>query len=532
MRIKSYYCIPAALTVAVSLLSLPSFSRSLHNNNLSLDVPVPASINSAKTGPTDSNKSQPNDKSQILQIINPKLTYLGAKTTTHLPSNDNDTLWHMIARDLDISAQRHQAIEKEIEIYLENIFWLEKSLKLASPYLSHVVSRLQARALPLALAVLPVIESSYNPAAKSRLNAAGLWQFMPETALSLGLKIDQWIDERQSIEHSTEAALDYLETLHGELGTWPLTIAAYNAGPSRVRARIRQQQSEDFDIWALSLPVETHRYVAKFYALNHIIANTELYAVTLPHVDKKINFVQIELPERISLTTAAELAELPLQALQAFNHELLKFTTPPTGPHHVLIPVGAKQAFENNLKLTLKKTAVLYQPELFHKVKPGEYLGAIAQVYNTSVGQLRQLNHLSDTRIRSGQKLRISEELHDPKKKAGESVHLTPQYHVKKGDTLSEIAQLYGVDSSIIASSNNINNNNLLKAGKVLIIPAKYTPDAAAILSYKVRRGDTLSEIAYRYNVNIADLKRANPLLASTNKLFTDQTLIIPSTPF
>ncbi len=444
--------------------------------------------------------------------------------------SEDKNLWLDIVQYGQLEKPGNPAITEERDLYIKNKFWTERNLRHAQPYLFYILGQLKERNLPVELAVLPVIESSYNPSALSENNAAGLWQLIPPTAKSLGLTINRWVDERKSIERSTQAALDYLKQLHEELGSWPLAIAAYNAGPSRVRDRIRKLGLDDFDVWDVKLPTETRRYVAKFFALNDLIARAGEFALNLPHINDNPQLVRVETGRRISLNTAAELAEIPYRRVQKLNSELLTKGTPPEGPHSVMLPASSEIVFKQNLQEAIRRSSRIYNPILYHTIKSGESLGTIAQQYNTSVSHLKSLNNLKGSLIKTGQKILVAN--YDPEHKPNNLEVGIPAYKVREGDTLSEIASMYGIKRSLIANRNNIDNDNLLRVGKVLIIPAKYIPADKSTISYSVRQGDTLSGIAKQFNIPLKEIKRLNPPLAEARTILPGQKVLIPTSAF
>ena len=444
-------------------------------------------------------------------------------------SRPSTNLWFKLAALGEMTYPDHEAVHKQLQLFLREKFWAERSLKRAQPYLHFVMGELQKRQMPVELALIPLIESGYNPTARSHNKAVGLWQFVPVTAKALGLKIDNWLDERRSVERSTRAALNYFQELYQEFGDWSQSIAAYNAGPSRLRARIKKLDKADFSIWDLTLPKETHLYVAKFFALNELISHAEKYQIDLPHIEEKNHFVRVDAKQRISLQVAAEFADVPNNLLETLNNELISKGTPPDGPHSLLIPADAANRFLIRLTKALDNSEKTFRPTIYHTIKPGETLGHIARDYNTSISELKRLNQLTDSHIKSGQQLLVAKYR---QKKESNKNKKHPEYKVQEGDTLSEIAQFYGVKRSLIASTNKIDDDNRLRAGKILIIPAKYIPAEKSMLKYTVKKGDTLSEIARQFNVSLKDLRKVNPPLAEAHNILPGQKVFVPTSSF
>ncbi|MDO6462147.1 LysM peptidoglycan-binding domain-containing protein [Granulosicoccaceae sp. 1_MG-2023] len=431
-------------------------------------------------------------------------------------------LWAVLAGGVSIEAPQHKAIEQELRRYQKNSFWTARELNQAGPFLYYVVNALKLHNMPVELALLPVIESNYNPAAHSQHNAAGLWQLLPNTGRALGLQITHFTDERRHIEKSTEAALEYLRYLHDQFDDWPLAIAAYNAGPARVRARLRRYGETPPDsIWDLDLPSETRRYVAKFFALRELIEDPASHDIQLRPLPEQAGFVRVAVPGRISLNRVAELADTDVATVEHLNRDLLYRSTAPDGPHEVALPVDVADTFETNLAHALADNEPLYRPVVNYVVRRGDTISEIAANFHLSTAELRQLNNLRGSRIRIGQKLKVYDSSHGD---TGE----VAEYRVRKGDTLSEIASRYGVDHTLIARQNNISNSDALRAGKVLVIPAKYTRPDTEAQQYTVKPGDTLSEIAHKFSVSVNRLRQLNPPLADGHKIIPGQKVSVP----
>lgn len=366
-----------------------------------------------------------------------------------------------------------------VEIYkqrLKSEKWsYEKILQRATPFIAHIVSRLEARGLPLDLALLPVIESGYQSHVKSENHAAGLWQFVPATAHEVGLKSTVWFDDRADTIKSTRAALDYLSFINAEFdGNWEHTLAAYNAGPGRVRSAIRKNREKGLptDFWSLKLPRETSKYVPSFIALSELVRQTPASAFELPEVDASPYLRPVDTNTRISLDVAAQLSGISEKNLRKYNGGLLYGVTPPNGPHTLMLPSYRVKAFKKNLAEEILAGKPTYRLPTTHTVVAGETIGSIAIQYGLSQRQLRELNRLENDLIKTGQRLAVLNAKSDSSSsKAGSADTASTAYVIKPGDTLSEIAQKFRVDITQIRMENGqLPNAKRLQPGQKLKI--------------------------------------------------------------
>jgi len=368
----------------------------------------------------------------------------------------NINLWDKIATSNRMPLQLTPVVE-EYKKRLKKKHWsYEKILKRASPFLYHIVNRLEARGLPLDLVLLPVIESGYQTHVKSENQAAGLWQIVPATAQEIGLRRNAWYDERSDYIKSTRAALDYLSFINAEFdGNWEHTLAAYNAGPGRVRSAIRRNAKKGLstDFWHLRLPTETSVYVARFAALAELVRQTPTSALELPEVAAKPWLEEVDAGQRISLDIAAEITGISEKRLRRYNGGLLYGVTAPKGPHKLMMPSPQAQQFGKAVASYRKSGRTLFNLPQTHKVKAGESIGSIALKYKISQRKLRELNGLDNDLIRIGQKLAVvsapgnSAKSAAKTKQAAANVAEGPAvgYTIQSGDTLSEIALKFKV---------------------------------------------------------------------------------------
>lgn len=293
-------------------------------------------------------------------------------------------------------------VQTHIDEYVKHPHLLEQLLHRGEPYLFHILNRLEQAGLPAELALLPVVESAFDPFATSPAGAAGIWQFMPATAADAGLDQGWWYDGRRDIVASTEAALDYLEQLHNRFdGDWLLALAAYNAGHARVRRAIRRNRDagKPVDFWHLSLPAETRSYVPRLIALRMIVENPHRYNISLPALSDTRYFSSVEIQGQIELSVAARLSGVSLVELQRLNPAYARSITPPDKDPMLLIPSLVEQVFRERIARLPQDQRI---QSIRHRIQWGDNLGTIAQHYRTTVSALRKVNRLKGSKITAG----------------------------------------------------------------------------------------------------------------------------------
>lgn len=397
---------------------------------------------------------------------------------------------------------------------------LETIAKRSTPYIHYIVEALDNREMPLELALLPVIESAYNPKAYSRSHAAGLWQFIPSTGRVFKLKQTRWYDGRRDITASTEAALDYLAYLNNMFGgDWLLTLAAYNAGEGTVSRAIKRNQQLGLptDYWNLQLPKQAQDYVPRLLSLAQLVASPQAYALRLPKVPDEPYFAQVSLEHQLDLKRIASLAKVPAEHIHELN-PAFKEGVILDGPQHVLVPTQQAQRLER--KLAELSPDELLQVQLY-VVRSGDTLSGIAQRHGTSVTNIRQLNQLKTSQLRIGQHLKLTGA---PQQVARQEATATTskasaadKYQVRKGDTLGAIAARHGTSVKQLRQLNTLQHDRL-RIGQTLLIKPGST-------SYVVRSGDTLSAIAKRHKVSLRQLQNWNP--SQSKLLKPGQTLTL-----
>jgi peptidoglycan lytic transglycosylase D len=311
-------------------------------------------------------------------------------------------IWDRMRDGFTLPPASPRAIHAYLQSFSAHPVSLARALRRGEPYLYHILSRVEARGLPAELVLLPFVESAFDPHATSPVGAAGIWQFMPDTAAELGLSRSWWYDGRRDIIQATEAALDYLTQLDHRFGDWLLALAAYNAGSARIQAAIESNRRDGrpADFWHLALPDETRAYVPKLIALRAVIRNPAKYRVTLPPLPDTHYFISVDTHGRIDLQVAARLAGVPEDELKRLNAGILRLITPPDRPTKLLIPKENEEIFRERLaRLPAEKRI----QSIRHRILRGDTLSTIAQHYRTTVERLLKVNHLKGPDIIAGE---------------------------------------------------------------------------------------------------------------------------------
>ena len=306
-------------------------------------------------------------------------------------TRDANDIWDRIRRGFGMPDLDSPLVAEQQLFYLNRPAFLKQVFGRGGRYLYYIVDELERRGMPTELALLPMVESSYNPLAYSRAHASGLWQFIPSTGKHYNLTQDSWVDERRNVITSTNAALDYLQTIYEMHGDWHLALASYNWGEGAVKRALQRNidEGKPAEYLYLRMPDETRNYVPKLQAIKNIVSQPELFHIELPYVANEMQFVTVNAPPGIDLGTAARHADMPLDEFLALNPGFNRpaITTP---GHTFVVPADRASRFEARLAETLHSGSGWRT----HTVEPGEGLDAIAAQYGLTVTQLRQLNGL------------------------------------------------------------------------------------------------------------------------------------------
>ena len=448
-----------------------------------------------------------------------------------------DDVWQRIRSKLQFTIPENPRVASQRAWFVKHPTYLNRVAKRAEPFLYYIVEALEANDIPIEIALLPIVESAFDPFAYSHGRASGMWQFVPGTGKRFGMKQNWWYDGRRDVVASTQGAIKYLKYLNKFFdGDWMLALAAYNSGEGRVRRAIIKNQKKNLptDFWSLDLPKETRAYVPKLLALADIVKRSDELKIKLHEIDNSSVITQVDIGSQLDLAKAAQLADLTLTELQRLNPGFNRWATDPDGPHHLLLPNHKIAAFEQGLAKLSKKERLAWQR---YKIKSGDSLGIIAQKFNTEIDLIKQVNNVKGNQIRAGKFLLIpvatasldsyllskNQRLAKTQNKvlAGEKrIHI-----VKSGDTLWDIGRAYKVSTRSIAKWNAMAPRDTIKPGQKLVIWQKtgvkvltansLTPSEQAIMrniNYRVRKGDSFARIADKFNVTIKDIERWNSL--------------------
>ena len=431
-----------------------------------------------------------------------------------------DDAWQRIRQGFQLQDQMdNPRIDQQRLWFASRGHSIETISERSNPYLFYIIESLEERNMPLELALLPMIESAYDPLAYSRSHASGLWQFIPSTGRHFKLTQSHWYDARRDIMASTQAALTYLAYLNKMFdGDWLLALAAYNAGEGTVGRAIKRniERGLPTDYWNLNLPAETQAYVPKLLAVSQLINAPEAYGINLSPVANEPYFTQIPLKQQMDITRLAKLAQVEKDELLQLNPAYMQGITF-GGPKHLLVPTESAELLA--AKLALMKPSDLVQWQQY-TVRGGDNLSAIANRHYVSIGLIKDINNLPNNNLRIGQVLNI------PKSPTGTSSTLAQynrpiapnaSYTVRQGDNLSKIALQHKVSVNDLKRWNQL-SSNALKIGQTLTLTAssstaQQTAQSAAATLYKVRSGDSLYAIAKRHKVSLKQLQNWNPTI-------------------
>ena len=438
-------------------------------------------------------------------------------------------IWERIRRELTIKIPDDQIAATSI--YRERLYKNQSAVnrisKSGQRYLFHTLSRAQELDLPVELALLPFVESEFDPYAKSVDGATGIWQFMPATGKEWGLKSNWWYDGKKDVLASTEAALKFLSYLHQKFDEdWLLAMAAYNTGPTRVNRAIRKNKMQDKGIrfWDLDLPKETTAYVPKLLVLCELINNPKSFEVNLPSIANRPYFQRVKIPGQLDLMQAADLAGLKPETIYELNPGFNQWATDPSGPHYLLLPIGVSDRFITQLESLDENDLVRWDR---YKIRRGDSLSRIASRYKIEVAVLKEINGMDDDLIIAGKEIMV------PRGSAWADKQSPREqlYVVLKGDTLWNISRKFKVSIEDLVLWNELNLEKPLQINQEIKIFSRYERIRQDLPSrelrtmlYPVKSGDTISRIASKFEISPQKIQEWNEI-EDVSKIFPGQVL-------
>lgn len=505
-----------------------------------ISAPDPEHHVEDETGPEgDAQPPETADDQQNADASNETTT---VQDTVYFGATEPTDIWKRIRAGFRLPVDVNHRVRQEATWYSTHPEYISRTVERAEPYLHYIVEALDRHHMPMEIALLPIVESAYQPFAFSHGRAAGLWQFIPGTAKRYGLTLNWWYDGRRDVIASTEAALTLLENLSNEFdGDWELALAAYNSGSGTVHKAVRQNKAKGkpTDFWSLRLPKETRAYVPKLLALKAIVAQPELYHIALMPIPDEPYLATVEVNSQLDLALAADLANIELDELYRLNPGYNRWATDPSGTQTLALPVDKVEGFRERLAQLDDKDRIRW---VRHKVKDGETLGHIANHYHTTLKVIKQVNNIKGYLIRNGQSLMIpvatrdltdyrlstSQRLSQLKDHRPAPGRIKINHTVVKGDTFWELAKKYRVSSAQLARWNGMSPKDFLRPGQHLVIWQRTSHSAEAVIEppatalaaanstrkirYVVRKGDSLARISNRFKVGISELRRWNDL--------------------
>jgi membrane-bound lytic murein transglycosylase D len=399
-------------------------------------------------------------------------------------------LWSRLRANYSIAPLTGPRVRKWEQYYAGRPDYVARMTERGGRYLYHIAEELQKRNMPMDLALLPFVESAFNPQAMSVARAAGMWQFMPATGRVFALKQNAFRDDRRDVLASTRAALDYLERLGAMFnGDWHLALAAYNWGEGNVKRALRRKRDKKAATVYESLrgmPLETRDYVPKLQAVKNIVANPEAYGLTLPPLENHPYFLSVSIERDIDVELAAKLAGMPLEEFQYLNPQMNRPVIFAAGTPQVLLPYDNANAFVRNLPRhdgPLATWTVWVAPRTLR-------LAEVAELVDMSEAELRDVNRIPPSMlVRAGSALvvpRPEETLHDVPEHLAENGTLTLASETRglrrvsfragrRGDSVAAIAKRYRVSAELVAHWNRVGVNGKFRRGQniVVMVPAK-----------------------------------------------------------
>jgi len=423
-------------------------------------------------------------------------------------------LWDRMRAGFSLPPLDGPLVQRQEQWFADNPEYMANMITRARYYLYYIVQEVQKRGMPMEIALLPAIESAYQPHAYSRARAVGLWQFIASTGRLYGLKANWWYDGRRDVMASTDAALDYLEKLKEDFnGDWQLALAAYNCGEGKVQYEINYNRRHGLptDYSDLRLPRETESYVPKLMAMVHIVSDPAKFGLKFAAIPNNPYFARVDTGTQVDLGVVAKLTDMPVTDLYQINPAYVHWVTDPNGPHELLVPADKKEAVLEGLSNLPKDERVQWSHHVVHR---GDTLSQIARQSRVSIAAIKSSNRLRGNFLHVGQNLlipvsmnRLADVTPPGPPRDYHRYHVYQRYHVyrryhpthtahivrvvhrvRPGDTLWSIARKYNVYVHQLRRWNLMDANDVLHLGQRLRIWVRSSP-AAALTHVDAGRG-------------------------------------------
>lgn len=546
----AFFCAAAAAQGLDSPLSL-SFASSLQNLPVLDSETAPAPQPQSGTSSSTTNSVDSSSASSALNVVElsapariPNAIDLTVEPDDLIERLRNGFSMPNISNDLVLYHQQW---------YLNHPDYLRRMIERSRLYLHYIVEELSKRGMPTELALLPMVESAYNPMAYSRSHASGLWQFIPSTGKNYKLEQNWWVDQRRDIVASTTAALDYLQIIYEMHGDWHLALASYNWGEGAVRRAINKNKAKGLptDYESLNMPGETKNYVPKLQALKNIFSSPKLLAdIGLQALPNRPYFSTISNPANIDVKIAAKLAEMPVDEFVALNpahnRPVIKSDTP------LVIPTDKVDTFMSNLENYEYRDKPLSSWQSY-TLRAGDKLEKIAPRFGMTLANLKAVNGIKG-RIKlppgftllvaggDGNELDVPSFSAQPRLPDADppSSTKTPSHTVRKGESLAKLAKRYNISLNELKRINHLHSDHVAPGTKLALsaprealaqneknrsekkTTAQAKSDATQkmprLARYTIRRGDTLASIAKHFKVQKDDLLRWNHVASNALK--------------
>jgi membrane-bound lytic murein transglycosylase D len=474
-----------------------------------------------------------------MKFINPVFTAIGyvslfvaltlggcSKDTVKSPSNINDsqleskantppkklakgsqydTLWDRLFALYALPHVENSDIDREINWFANHPGYIERAQSRAEPFLFSIVKLIEKQDVPGEIALLPIVESAFQPHVVSPARAAGIWQFIPSTGTHFGLKRSSGYDGRRDVYASTKAAIKYLKKLHNDFGDWLLAVAAYNCGEGNVAKAIRRNEASGLptDFWSLNLPQETRAYVPRLLAIARIFADSEKYGINLKEMPNTAQFKPVKVSTQLDLALAAEAAGITLERLKELNPGFKGQYADVEGSYHLFIPAHKKAAEFRQEVERLSQEKGLGTTTLSEGVpEPGSFESFRRELPKQSVAEYTDSS--SDSAQSSSRSSgRDDSYKHSKSASSREDAgqERTSSYLVLRGETLYSVARKHSMDVSSLAQLNKLRANTEIQAGQKLIVSAQetsraYSSKGASSKSYKGHHASSHSDHA------------------------------------